>query len=117
MSEFRGPGDWKAQANKVEQPNAAWDMPTAAYTDDDIGDAVRAGAMTVEDAIALYQEGAVAVYPAVDVVEGQETWADVEHMGSGATVLADLRNAGATDEQILEVGSQIERARLEGRTL
>lgn len=27
QSEFRGPGDWKSQANKVEEPDAAWDMP------------------------------------------------------------------------------------------
>jgi hypothetical protein len=25
--DFRGPGDWKAQANRVETPNPVWDMP------------------------------------------------------------------------------------------
>lgn len=26
-AEFRGPGDWKAQADRVEKPNPVWDMP------------------------------------------------------------------------------------------
>lgn len=25
--EFRGPGDWKAQANRVETPSSVWDVP------------------------------------------------------------------------------------------
>lgn len=86
-------------------------------TEDDVGDALRAGTMTVDEAVAAYQSDEMFVYAAVNAVEGTETWADVEEMGSGSTVIADLRNAGASDAQVYEVGSQIERARSEGRTL
>ena len=73
--------------------------------------------MTVDEAVALYQSGDVVVYPAVDVAEGTETWTDVEDMGSGSTVLADLRNAGATDEQIIRGRVADRTGTAEGRTL
>ena len=87
------------------------------YTEDDVGTAVANGTITVDEAIALFDSQQVAVYPAVGVKEGTEMWADVEDMGAGDTLFAELHKAGATPAQMDEVGAQIERARSEGRTL
>lgn len=87
------------------------------YTEDDLGDAVRDGSMTVDQVIEAFQGQDVVVYPAVGVAEGTEMWADVEDMGAGSTLFTDLTTAGATTEQMDEIGAQIERARNEGRTL
>lgn len=86
-------------------------------TEDDIAQAVRTGEMTVTDAVTAAQGDDFVVYPAVGVAEGTEMWADVEDMGAGSTLFADLHKAGATSDQMDEIGAQIERARAEGRTL
>lgn len=88
-------------------------------TEDDIARDIRMGALTVDDAVGLFaaDPSEVIVYPPVGVAEGTETWADVEDMGAGSTLFADLQKAGATPEQMDEIGAQIERARSEGRTL
>ena len=86
-------------------------------TEDDIGRQLRTGEMTVDQALTVFQGQDVVVYPPVGVTEDTATWADVEDMGAGSTMFADLRNAGATEEQMDEIGAHIERARSEGRTL
>lgn len=87
------------------------------FTEDDIGDALRDGTMTVDEAITIFQGDDIVVYPPVGVLEGTETWADVEDMRSGSTIFHDLHRAGATPDQKTEVGTQIERLRATGRTL
>jgi hypothetical protein len=87
------------------------------YTEDDLGAALLDGSMTVAEAVELFQGDDVVVYPPVGVAEGTETWADVEDMGAGSTIFHDLHKAGATDEQRVEIGTQIERLRATGRTL
>lgn len=86
-------------------------------TEDDLGDGLRDGTMTVDEVVALYQGDEVVVYPAVGVAEGTETWADVEDMGAGSSVFHDLHRAGATEEQMDEIGANVERLRAEGRTM
>jgi hypothetical protein len=88
-----------------------------ATTEDDMGTAVRQGAMTVDEAVTVAQGQDFVVYPAMNLTEGSETWEQVEELGGGSTLFADLRKAGATPEQMDEIGAQIERARLEGRTM
>lgn len=86
-------------------------------TEDDLGAALRDGSMTVDDVVAALTGDDVVVYPAMGLTEGEETWQEVEELGAGSTLFADLYKAGATPEQMDEVGAQIERARAEGRTL
>lgn len=86
-------------------------------TEDDLGKAVRQGTMTVDEVVAALSGDDVVVYPAMGLTEGSETWQEVEELGTGSTLFGDLQNAGATLEQMDEVGAQIERARQEGRTL
>jgi hypothetical protein len=73
--------------------------------------------MTVDQVVAAVQGDEVVVYPPVGVQEGTEMWADVEDMGAGSTLFADLHKAGATMEQMDEIGANIERLRAAGRTL
>lgn len=87
------------------------------YTEDDIGRGLRTGEMTVDEAVTLFQGDEVVVYPPVGVAEGTEMWADVEDMGAGSTIFADLTKAGATPEQMDDIGTNIERLRATGRTL
>ena len=87
------------------------------YTEDDIGHELRAGTMTVDQAVTLFQGDDVVVYPPVGVQEGTEMWADVEDMGAGSTVFHDLTTAGASPEQMDEIGANIVRLQMEGRTL
>ena len=86
-------------------------------TEDEIGRDVRKGTMTVDEAVTAFQGDDVVVYPEMGLTEGQETWEEVEELGAGSTLFADLRRAGATREQMDEVGAQIVRARAEGRTV
>ena len=86
-------------------------------TEDDIARSVRTGEMTVTDAVTAFQNEDVVVYPPVGVAEGTEMWADVEDMGAGSTLFSDLQTAGATPEQMDEIGTHIERLRATGRTL
>jgi hypothetical protein len=87
-------------------------------TEDDLGKALNDGTMSVDDVIAAVSgEDEVYVYPAMDLVEGDETWQDVEELGAGSTLFADLRKAGATDDQMDEVGAHIVRLREAGRTI
>ena len=92
-------------------------MYNAMITEDDVARQVRTGEMTVDQAVEAAQSDDFVAYPAVGVAEGAEMWADVEDMGAGSTLFTDLTTAGATAEQMDEVGAQIERARMEGRTL
>jgi hypothetical protein len=89
-------------------------------TVDDIGRDVAKGTITPADAVRLFQEGDedgdVVVYPAMNLTEGEETWQQVEELGTGSTLFADLRRAGATDDQMDEIGTQIVRLREAGRT-
>jgi hypothetical protein len=87
------------------------------YTEDDLGRELRTGAMTVDQVVTLFQGDEVVVYPPVGVAEGTEMWADVEDMGAGSTIFADLTKAGATPEQMDDIGTNIERLRATGRTL
>lgn len=85
-------------------------------TEDDIAGRVRLGQMTVAQAVLAFEGADVVVYPPVNVVEGTEMWADVEDMGAGSTLFSDLQTAGATTEQMDQIGRNIERLRAEGRT-
>lgn len=87
------------------------------YTEDQIGEGLADGSIDVAEAVRIFQEEDVVVYPPVGVAEGTEMWADVEDMGAGSTIFADLSRAGATPEQMDEVGTQIVRLRQTGRTL
>lgn len=86
-------------------------------TEDDLGAALSDGTMTVDDVVAAMQGDDVIVYDAMNLTEGSETWQEVEDLGAGSTLFADLHNAGATPEQMDEIGAHIERARSEGRTM
>jgi len=85
-------------------------------TEDAVGRGLRTKTLTVDDAVRMFQAGQVIVYPTVPLTEGSETWQDVEHANSGSTVMADLANAGATEDQMFDVGANIEAARTAGRT-
>lgn len=84
-------------------------------TEDDVARQIRAGEMDVAGAVQTFA-GDVVVYPAVGVVEGTETWADVE-AGAGSSLFHDLQRAGATPDQLSEIGANIERLRAQGRTM
>ena len=89
-------------------------------TEDDLGKALREGSMTVDQvmaAVAGETDEQVFVYPPVNPTEGSETWEEVEEMGAASTLFADLRKAGATDEQMDQVGADIARLRAAGHTL
>jgi len=86
-------------------------------TEDDLGAGLRDRTLTVDDVITAFQGDEVVVYDAMNLVEGEETWQDVEDLGGGSTLFSDLHFAGASPEQMDEVGAQIERARMEGRTM
>lgn len=86
-------------------------------TEDDLGAGLLDGSLTVADVVRLISTDDVVVYPAVNVKPRTEMWADVEDMGAGSTLFSDLAKAGATSEQMDEVGAQVERLRAEGRTL
>jgi len=85
-------------------------------TEDQVGRGLRTKTLTVDDAVRMFQAGQVVVYPEVALIEGAETWQEMEHANSGSTLFADLAVAGASDEQQFEVGAQIEAARAAGRT-
>lgn len=87
------------------------------YTEDDLAAAVRTGQMTVADVVQAMRGEDIVVYPALNVTEETMTWADVEDIGAGSTLFADLTTAGASPEQMDEVGMQIERHRAAGHTL
>ena len=86
-------------------------------TEDAVGRGLRQKTLTVQEAVDMFQAGQVVVYAEVPLTEGEETWQDVEHAGSGSTLMADLTNAGATEDQMFDIGANIERARTAGRTL
>jgi len=86
-------------------------------TEDDLARAVRTGEMSIADVVAAFDGDDVVVYPPVGALEGTETWADVEDMGAGSTLFADLQTAGATPDQMDAIGTNIERLRATGRTL
>jgi len=86
-------------------------------TEDDIARDVRKGVMTIDEAVAAFQGDDVVVYPAMNLTEGEETWEQVEELGGGSTMFAALQAAGATPEQMDEIGANIERLRAQGQTL
>jgi len=88
-----------------------------ALTEDDIGKAVRKGTMTIDEVVTAFQGTGVIVYPDMKLTEGQETWEQVEELGSGSTMFAALQTAGATPEQLDEIGTQIVRLRAIGSTM
>lgn len=87
------------------------------YTEDDLASAVRTRQMTVADVVQAMRGDDIAVYPAMNLKEGTETWADVEDLGAGSTLFSDLQSAGASPDQLDEIGAQIERHRASGRTI
>ncbi len=86
-------------------------------TEDDIAKAVRKGTMTLDEVVTAFQGTDVVVYPAMNLTEGQETWEQVEELGAGSTMFAALQTAGATPEQLEEIGTQIVRLRAIGNTM
>ena len=86
-------------------------------TEDDIARDVRKGTMTIDQVVTAFQGNDVVVYPAMNLVEGEETWEQVEELGSGSTMFAALQTAGATPEQMTEIGTQIVRLRERGNTM
>jgi hypothetical protein len=93
----------------------------AMMTEDEMGRALQDGSMTVDDVIRVVSGGdpevQVFVYPEVPMVEGAETWEQVGESGSSSTLFHEMRTAGATEEQMEEVGEHIERLRIAGHTL
>lgn len=81
---------------------------------DDVGQQLRSTTLSVDRAIQLFADNQVVVYP---VVEGVQTWQSVEENATGSTIFTDLHNAGATPEQMDQINAEIDRARLEGRTI
>lgn len=86
-------------------------------TEDDVARDVRKGTMSVDEVVTAFQGNDVVVYPATDLVEGEETWEQIEERGSGSTMFAALQTAGATPAQIDEIGTQIVRLRAIGNTM
>jgi len=86
-------------------------------TEDDVAKAVDQGTMTLDEVVAAFQGNDMVVYPDAKLVEGEETWQQVEERASGSTMFASLQKAGATPEQIDEIGTQIVRLRAIGNTM
>ena len=87
-------------------------------TEDDLGKALREGTMTVDDVVAAVAgEDQVFVYPIVPTVTGDATWDEQGEAESGSTLFTDLAAAGATQDQMDQIGTDIERLRAAGHTI
>jgi hypothetical protein len=87
-------------------------------TEDEMARALHDGAMSVDDVIAAVSgEDQVFVYPDVAMVEGSETWDQVGEAASASSLFTELRAAGATEEQMEQIGVNVERLRMAGRTI
>lgn len=86
-------------------------------TEDEIGRDLRKGVITLEQAIAEFDGDDVLVYGPAPIDPATAMWDEVEDAGAGPAVLfAAMRKAGATDEQLTAVGTNIERLRAAGNT-
>lgn len=87
-------------------------------TEDGIAKALRQGSISVTEALEVFDQGRVYVYAATIVNPDRATWEEVEDRGAGSgDLFSALGIAGATEQQMDQVGHDVEAARAEGRTI
>lgn len=88
------------------------------YSEDTCARDLRNGSLTLDDALALFEGDEVYVYEGYVPNPSTATWDDVERAHSGSSDLfSALAAAGATEEQMDQVGANIARQRAAGKTL
>lgn len=87
-------------------------------TEDDVAKDLRAGEITVAQAIERMSGDDVLVYQSSDLDPDTATWEDVEEAASGSSDLfAALHAAGASEDEMNQVGTEVQRLRDAGLTV
>ena len=89
-----------------------------AVSEDQVARGLRRGELNVDAVLYLLDKGEVDVYPAETLNLDLADWDEVgDQAAQTSGIMADLRNAGATEADLAEADFQIERARNEGRII
>jgi hypothetical protein len=87
-------------------------------SEDQVANALFKGEINVAAVLQLFYDGNVIVYDALNLDRNTASWDEIEAEGANTSGLFhELRMAGADEDDMQEVGIQIQRARDEGRTI